>query len=262
MHVTVDDGGVRCVDADGGRYVPFTTLVDVVVEFTLLGVALLRLMTKEKVITLRVSRREALDAQIAILHQFTLPTQRADISEATRMSLTRGGLPLCAWLSRVGEWARSSAGYRSAALDPETAKAILADARADAELRAACVYGMLAAGDEEELEAVARAFAASALPPLVVLAARLGRGGAALVPDGMLDDALAVLPPADVADARNAVASPTTHENEAHIHALLERATRAAISEAEQARPHDVHKGFRARPLGGYASGQGVTRFK
>jgi len=261
-HVTVDDGGVRCVASRGGCYVPFATLVDASVDIGFFGGARLRLVDRGlRALTFRIDPRDALEVQSEVLRGMrALPPPAAAIDESPLVPLARRARPLLDWLASVG--AIAIGGYRSAPIDFEGARACLLDAAAPADLRAACAHAMLATAREEELSAVARAFALRALPPLVVVAARLGRAGAALVPDAMCEDALTVLDAADAAAARAAMAAPVTHEDEAHVHDLMERAKTVALREARDLASHPQRKRFHAHALGGYAGSQGVTRFK
>ncbi len=267
-NVWLDDAGLRITSREGGRYIPFAALRrNVNVAFRPFGVAFLRLTLLDgSDIAVRVSRDEALTLHADLTaHMQHRDDAGAVVGEAVSTALARGARPLLAWLGGVATWAASSGGYRTATLDHATASAALLDAHTPVELRAALAHAMLATADETELAAVARAFVLRALPPLVVVAARLGRGGAALVPDAMCEDALAFLP-ADADEARRAMAAPLTHEDEAHVHAIMERVKLDALAEAQARRAHDPHhakpKRHAAPALGGYAGQQGVTRFK
>jgi hypothetical protein len=264
-HVSIDDGGVRCVGPDSGQYVAFATLADAAVEFHVLGVTLLRLVGRDgSRTTVRIPKSEALEAQADILQRIATSPEAETNAALGEAALARGNRPLTQWLEAVARWATSGAGYRNAALDPATATATLRDPRVAQDIRAACVHAMLSTCDEEELTAVARTFVERALPPLVVVAARLGRGGAALVPDAMVEDVLPLLSPEDQADTRRAMTSPVTHDDEAHVHEVMDRVKQAVLVEANERRAQQVHKrpAFHARPLGSYAGEQGISRFK
>ncbi len=264
-HVAVDDGGVRIQTKGSGRYVPFASVSDASVAFTVLNVALLRLVMRDgSRTTVRIPKRDALEVQSDILQHLAPAEGDVALGEGAAVAFARNGQTLLDWLGSVARWAQSSGGYRSAALDHVTASATLADARVAAELRAACAHAMLSTGDEEELAAVARIVIDRALPPLVVVAVRLGRGGAALVPDRMCDEALPFLPRDDQDAAAKAMAAPLTHENEAHVHDVMERVKHTALERAIATRgaEHKHTKKFIARPFGSYAGTQGVTRFK
>ncbi len=265
--VVLDDGGLRVTSRDGYRYIPFAELADADVDFWPMRRALLRLTARDgSTINLRVQRDEALALQSDVAtHLRGTSDAAALVGEAVRSALARNAAPLAEWLANVARWAMSSGGYRSATLDHATAQAALLEPRAPVELRAALVHAMLSSADEEDLAAVAKAFVLRALPPLVVVAARLGRGGAALVPDAMCEDALWMLPASERDDARRAMAAPVTHDDEARVHAIMERVKEAALAEAEAERakkPHHARKRHHAHALGGYAEQQGVTRFK
>jgi hypothetical protein len=259
--ISVDDGGVRCVTARGGQYVPFASLADASVNIGALAVVLRLVGHDATKTTFRIASREALEVQEEILRGLAA-VPKESIDESALAALARSDRPLRDWLARVSASARAADGYRGPAFDVDAARACLNDVVAHADLRAACAHALLATAQEDALAAVARAFVLRALPPLVVIAARLGRGGAALVPDGMLDDALRVLSPDDVASARAAISAPITHEDEAHVHALMDRVKVDALREASSHAPPARRKAFHARPLGGYAAEQGVSRFK
>ena len=259
-HLAIDDGGIRVLGKDG-RYVPFSLLEDAELEISMLGVALLRLIRKDGVReTLRIRTPEALDAHAEILRHIGVQATSATLPDATRVAFERGHRSLDAWLASLAHWAQGE-GYRSAAFDHEIAKGVLVDARAPADIRGACAFTLLSTGQEEDLAAVARAFAERALPPVVVVAARLGRGGAALVPDDMVLEAIDVLPAEDVVYVTQALVS-TGHDDEAHVHEVMGRVKQAALREAQARVPAQRHKAFHARALGGYAAEQGVSRFR
>jgi hypothetical protein len=262
--VTIDDGGVRAAPIyekeKRGQWIPFTTIVDSRVDFGLFGVALLRLVTRDGTITLRVPHDDAL-----FVHATLLPHVGATPS-AVSAALARNGRPVDEWLADVRSRAQSD-GYREAAMSTASLVATLEDGCAPAEARAAAAHALLYGGREDDVYAVVRAFATHALPPIVVVVAALAPGGAALVPDVMWDEALAYLTPAEVEEAERAQSYRVQHENEAHLRELLERATAEEIAAANARRaaePGHVasRRKHHASPLGGFAASQGVSRFK
>jgi hypothetical protein len=258
--VTVDDAGVRCLAAGTGVYVPFAEIESADVRQGIGWVMRLTRRDGSEVVH-RLAPSDALEVQREVLHGLA-NVPRAPGPDVERVAmLARGARPLLAWLASVADAGRSA--YRGASLDEDAARACLTDSAAPGDVRAACAHALLATAREDALATVARAFVAHSLPPLAVVGARLGRAGAALVPDGMCDDALPFLSPVDATAARGAMNAPVTHEDAEHAHAVMLRLRDEALEAFRtDAAAHAHTRRFRARGVGGYAGEQGVTRFK
>lgn len=258
--VTIDDGGVRATQIGKASYIPFTDITDARVDFRPFGVALLRLVTRGATITLRVVHEEALFVHAAISPHIGVKPSVPAVAGV----LARNGRPFDVWLADIRSGAGS--GYRAAPIDSSALVAVLDDTNAAADVRAAAAYALLHDGREEDLVAVVRAFVRHALPPLVVVVASLAPGGAALVPEPMWRAALEFLSTEEATQALE-TSSRVVHIDEGHVYDLLRRATQEEIAAhnarvATEPRHFAAKRKHHASPLGGFASAQGVTRFK
>jgi hypothetical protein len=261
--ITLDDGGVRARSWDGPcTYVPFTEIDDARVDFKAFGIALLRLVKRDTVSTLRLAHDEALFVQASLLPHVGMKASVPAIASL----LARNGRPVDVWLADVRARVQTD-GYREAAMDSAALVAVLDDARVAPDVRAAASHALLHGRREDDVVAVVRAFVRHALPPIVVVATALAPGGAALVPEGMWDDALLYLARDEIEGAEHAQNYSVMHANEPHLHDLLERAkadelAAATAKRAAETRHESVKRKHHASALDGYAASQGVTRFK
>jgi hypothetical protein len=196
VEVALDEGGLRCAWRKGKAYVPFALLADARIEKRALTRAKLVLVAKSNE-ELRLDVGEPLAIHRAIVtHLVQAPTE-----SCAPAGLARGGRALDGWLDDVARRA-GEAGYREAGVDHGALAALLGNEHASLDARAAAAFVLVGGASSELLHAVARAFVEHAMPPLVLLAAWLAPGGAALVPDDVAAEAGAFLTPGDAALAK------------------------------------------------------------
>jgi hypothetical protein len=230
VHVLLDEGGLRCSWRSDAAYVPFAALTDAnLTQGSLSGRTLLSLTgVLGEELHVRLENGNPLSVVGAIFAELSARRASPRRPLALPAELARDGRPLDAWIScllpQVAE-----RGYREVHLDRARLGAIFADDRAEVEARSAAAFLLVAAAEPEELRPLVRAFVLRALPPLVLVAARLTPGGAALVDDPVLEEQRRLLPHDDRASLERARAASTRDPGR---EALLAQALRAATAEA------------------------------
>jgi hypothetical protein len=257
-HVALDEGGLRCTADDGAAYVPFASIADVDIETRLFGrVELVLTGVEHDTLRIPLTNANPLDVQRACL------LRRAERRAASVIDvpsvLVRGTAPFTEWLARVVGTTGERGGYRDGAVDAATLVAVLGDEHADAAARAAAAHALVASGSAEHLLAVARVFVAHALPPIVLVAAHLAPGGAALVSK---DVASELLPFLAVEDARTCVQVADADRERLVAHALsvaLDEA-RAAAEASSDADDHSPRRRRLAAPTAGVGAAGWIGR--
>jgi hypothetical protein len=195
--VSVDEGGVRCRWRSRAAYIPLAVIKDVSLEQGLFGGNRLVLSgIAGGAIRLDVDAANCLSIHHILIVELD---ERARSPLAPSLpALARDGRAIEEWFAAIARHSVRT-GYRDAGLDLAAVTAVLSDSNADVEVRAAAAYALLTHGGDEHLLAVARVFVQRALPPLVLAAAHVARGGFALVPDDVWQELLPFLPPSDAA---------------------------------------------------------------
>lgn len=242
MQISLDEGGARCVDGESRRYVPFSDVADV-------GLETRAFRRPVVVVTLRSGERvrlfagaEALEIHRALVESLATRASRSEAEAPPEWR--RDGRKLGEWLASV-RVLEPGVGYRSAADPLARALAILGDASAAVDARAAAAHVAVRAEDEAALLACAKILAGRALPPLVVVAARAGEP--AMMDDEALRDALSFL---DDADRREAEAVLVGAASARHAAVMLE-ARRQLAEEALKAPPGTSAPGRTRREAAG-----------
>ncbi|MBX3226363.1 MAG: hypothetical protein KIT84_44570 [Labilithrix sp.] len=244
--VAVDEGGVRLTRARGPSvYVPFAE-IEAATVVERLGGGALRL---ERAGGARCVVRASPRVMASIMHD--VEVWRVAERPAPIAALARADRDFVGWLRRIAR--RRVEGYRSASLDAGALVAILDDARADIEQRAAAAHVLLSTDDDGDVVAVVRALR-RALPPAVVAAVWLGPGGDVLVTDAARDQAVALLPRVDRASVLAAAPArdPATRARAASALEAVGRET--SVRERAAARP------VRAAGTSKYRGGSPVTQ--
>jgi hypothetical protein len=260
FEVLLDEGGLRCASGEAqGFYVPFATIADAALDKDLRGRMVLVLASHEgKVARLPLATASPFDLHRVVstrLAELTAaPPERAARTEVPS-ALSRGGRPLDEWLADVGRLGRG--GYRDGAADTARLASLLDDEHADVDARAAAGFALVAGAEGAELVATARAFLEHALPPLVLAAARLAPGGAAIVDDAVTAGVKVYL---DARDAEAVDAAPRDRSREALVADALGRARDAILAEPEPAATHRAAPGRRSHQAASIAAGVWVGR--
>jgi len=226
VEVSVDEGGLRCEWASRSAYVPLDAIVDVDVERTFFGGARLVVAAKDAKLRLEVENCVAVQGLVLLALQEARQGER--LSEPR---LARDGRGVEAWLRDVAAHARGT--YREAPLD---LVAVLSAPHAPAEERAAAAHALLEVGDDSQLREVARVFVTHALPPIVLAAAHVARGGGALVPDDVAREMSRFLA-RDDAEAFDAVVVDADADQERRVAAAFEHAKAEALERARREDP-------------------------
>lgn len=236
--VALDEGGLRCTWRDGaGAYLPFEAVTDATLDTTLFGTTMLVLtLASGGEVRVKIANGAPFDVLGEIVaHVGERRVVGAAAPPPTEPAFDRGDLELGPWLEAIRRHVCGRDAYRDVPPDRELFAALLEDERCSTALRAAAAHALLALGTEDDLERVALALVGRALPPLVLVAAGLGPGGAALVDDDLLAEMSALLSPRD----RAAVAEATTERSEpaqaARAGTALLAATVAVSNEARDA---------------------------
>jgi hypothetical protein len=184
----LDEGGIRCLHDGVARYVPYLRILGIRVERVLLQRRLIIVDARGGV----TSAELPLGVDATALVVLVLERREAARATEARHRAARGDL--AAWIATVSASSvthgspRAGGGfYRMSSIDDATLEETLADPTDAAEARAASAHALLARGRPE---LVARRIG-HATPPLVIAAARLGRGGEMIVGEELL---AAVLP--------------------------------------------------------------------
>jgi len=229
VRIALDEGGLRCTWGDAAAHVPWTIIADVTLEEALWGSTLLRLVDDGgEDLRIKLEHADPLDLQREMLLQIA----ELEASKGPRelpAPFERGERELDAWLDASRALVSGEHIYRDVQIDREIVVAVLASEHAAVDARAAAAYALIATGDDHELVSAAKTFVLRALPPLVLVAARLARGGAALVDDEVLDEVTVFLPERDrvVVDRMRPIRDP---QREMRLTAALERA-KAEVTE-------------------------------
>ena len=243
MKVTfaVDEGGLRCRWKKGAAYIAFHEIVDASLADSFFGPPALVLDVAGEKRRLPIANANPFDVLGAVLANAGRPWPSRRLT-----ALARADRDLLSWLEVVRD--RTAPQYREAAASVALLAGILADAAASIDDRAAAAHALLTLGGDSAVAEVARTCVTRALPPLVLVAARLAPGGAALVEDELFTDLRDYLPPADAAAAA-AAPSQTNDENAAKIRAALEQAKHEASLTFSRGDPHVSRK--RAQVMAG-----------
>lgn len=235
--LSLDEGGLRCLTDDGGVYLPFDLVADVEVRTHLLRATSLVLVgTHGERREIHVEGQVATVAQRAILE--ALIGRRID-RRASIAVLNRGSLPLVEWLRAA---AGDRAGYRDGVLDLDLVLAAFEDARTAQDERAASAFVLLERAEESELTRVMAVFLERLVPPIVIVAARMARGGEALVPDDVLADACIFLGDQDRAALDEAIRTPSSTADIERVRQSLQRAGELLRARRVDEKPAPEHK--------------------
>jgi hypothetical protein len=234
VHVTLDEGGLRRSEGDtrdAHDYLAYDGIVDVELRTRMLrSPAVLALVHggAERIVFVGP---EALEIHRALVEH--LASRRARSPTRAPEAWRRMGRPLPAWLAALE--ARGDVGYREDGGGLALARAVLDDADADIEVRAAAAHLLVRFADDDDLAAAAKVLIARALPPLVIAAAWLAEGGPTIVTGARVADALRFLAPEDrsaLLTADLGVEAPQPPVSARHADAVA----RAAHDIAEEAR--------------------------
>jgi hypothetical protein len=233
--VALDEGGVRCTWRGGAAHVPWSGIADVSIVESLFGRPLMAIVGRAgDEMRLRLEHADPVDLHRAMLVQLAERRSRSAAGEPPE-SFARDGRRLGAWLAAAASILATPHAYRAGGVDRARLEAVLADDHAGVSPRAAAAHALLASGDDDELARAAKAFVLRALPPLVLVAARLAPGGAALVDDDVFAESVAFLPADDRADATRLAERGRDAAREARVAATLERAKAEALDELRAA---------------------------
>jgi hypothetical protein len=247
LTVGLDEGGLRCSSRRHAFYVPYDEIVDAAIDNPFIGrtVLVLHLAREEAPLRIQLANANPFDVLGAVLVHVARPHPSTRIP-----ALARGDSALSEWLERVRRLATGAdkGSYRDAAvcpLDLAALAAALADENASCDERAAAAHALLEIDTDETLPVVAHVLVTRAVPPMVLVASRLGRGGRAFVDEELLADLCALLP------ARDAAAVPALSgqaQDDSQVHraaAAIERAKKDAARAFEAA----AASGSRGRKL-------------
>jgi len=191
--VVLDEGGLRCSYEGIDEYVPYADIDRVQSGGTRLGLGGRHLVIEagDHRRTLRATiGASSAEEMIAEIYR------RCFAARATRERMAEERGDLATWMASVVASRtidRSGGFYRSCFVDVETLERTLADTTDVIQARAAAAHALLARGHTKSVKPFVTRFS----PPLVIVATRLGEGGAALVNDALIAD---VLPYLDVRD--------------------------------------------------------------
>ncbi len=188
--VAFDSGGLRWRRGLRRGYLAFSRIATANVERGLWGPRLvLAGHDRKRMLTLRTP---APGDDLRHVLQHVAPTCPSPAAAA----VGRDGSSVRDWLARLDARARAASAhgaYRDPSLDLVALAEVVADPRADVELRAGAAYVLVASGDGEARTRVASALRSGCPPLVVAMAARASRGGPRVVADAELEDALEFL---------------------------------------------------------------------
>jgi len=258
MTIALDEGGLRCLSGREGEalYVPYDVIEDATIANTYFGRTLLVLVLDLDLgghveMEIEIANGNPFDVLGAVIAHVARPHASSRLPQ-----LGRKGMALDAWLARVrgGVTGEATAGYRetmAGAVDVPLLAATLDDADAPVDERAAAAHALLEIASDDALFAVASVLVARAVPPIVIVAVRFGRGGRAIVDEDVLTDMRALLSADDARAVTATLAVREDPEVEARIATALERAQRAAVEEIERARASSARGRRLAHATGG-----------
>jgi len=238
MRVSIDEGGARCFDGAARRYVPFSSIADVDLESHVLrSPSVVALLASGERRTL-FAGGDSLEIHRGLVEH--LASLRRHVATPAPPEWARAGRGLDEWLSSVTS-AGAASSYRDEGDPIKRALAILDDADGDIESRAAAAHVLARSDDARVLVTTAKIIEGRALPPLVVVAARLG--APSMYFDGFAEaTSFLDAPDRELALLRTQSTTPSALHEQA-----LARAKRELADESLLAPPPEQHGSTRAR---------------
>lgn len=179
-------------------YVPFAALADATLDTTVFGrTVLVATLASGGEVRIKLANGNPFDVLGAVMAHVGERRSGGTALQPGHPAFERGDAALGAWLESVRRDACGAEAYRAAPAPRELLAALLDDEGGAVSQRAAAAHALLALGADEDLATVARALVSRAMPPLVLVAAALAPGGAALVDDDLLVEMGRLLPAGD-----------------------------------------------------------------
>lgn len=188
----------------GVGYLPFALMSDASLREDVLGRTVLDLRgTDGETLSVRLNDPDPIDLHREIVRAVLDWTRSA---KPPITALARGDRPIARWLEDLDRVAPG--GYRDAAIGATELGAIMRDARAHGDVRAAAAYLILSSNDSGAIRDLIEVLVEHAVPPIVLVMVRVAPGGASLVDDEFFAEVCSLLPSGDAPPARAATASP------------------------------------------------------